>query len=51
MLQTARMPQAKAEEPAAFKSLEKAVRNIVEHMEISEKRTRDSFKSMQDRMA
>lgn len=38
------------EEPAAFKSLETAVRNIVEHIEVSEKRTRDSLKSMQDRM-
>jgi localization factor PodJL len=42
---------ARPEEPAAFKSLETAVRNIVEHIEVSEKRTRDSLKSMQDRMA
>ena len=41
---------ARPEEPAAFKSLETAVRNIVEHIEVSEKRTRDSLKSMQDRM-
>ena len=40
----------RAEEPAAFKSLETAVRNIVEHIEVSEKRTRDSLKTMQDRM-
>jgi localization factor PodJL len=52
VLQTAKMPTiSKPEEPAAFKSLETAVRNIVEHIEISERRTRDSLKSMQDRMA
>ena len=51
VLQTAKMPTvSKPEEPAAFKSLETAVRNIVEHIEISERRTRDSLKSMQDRM-
>jgi localization factor PodJL len=52
VLQTAKMPTiSKPEEPAAFKSLETAVRNIVEHIEISERRTRDTLKSMQDRMA
>ena len=52
VLQTAKMPTiSKPEDPAAFKSLETAVRNIVEHIEISERRTRDSLKSMQDRMA
>ena len=52
VLQTAKMPTlAKPEEPAAFKSLEVAVRNIVEHIEISERRTRDTLKTMQDRMA
>ena len=52
VLQTAKMPTiSKPEEPAAFKSLETAVRNIVEHIEISERRTRDSLKTMQDRMA
>ena len=52
VLQTAKMPTiSKPEEPAAFKSLETAMRNIVEHIEISERRTRDSLKSMQDRMA
>ena len=51
VLQTAKMPTiSRPEEPAAFKSLETAVRNIVEHIEISERRTRDSLKSMQDRM-
>ena len=52
VLQSAKMPTiSKPEEPAAFKSLETAMRNIVEHIEISERRTRDSLKSMQDRMA
>lgn len=52
VLQTAKMPTiSKPEESAPFKSLESAVRNIVEHIEISERRTRDSLKSMQDRMA
>jgi localization factor PodJL len=52
VLQTAKMPTiSKPEESAPFKSLETAVRNIVEHIEISERRTRDSLKSMQDRMA
>jgi localization factor PodJL len=51
VLQTAKMPTiSKPEESAAFKSLETAVRNIVEHIEVSERRTRDGLKSMQDRM-
>jgi localization factor PodJL len=51
VLQTAKMPTiSKPEESAAFKSLESAVRSIVEHIEISERRTRDGLKSMQDRM-
>ena len=51
VLHAGKMPTlAKPEEPAAFKSLEIAVRNIVEHIEISERRTRDTLKSMQDRM-
>jgi localization factor PodJL len=41
----------KPEEHASFQALEKAVRNIVEHLESSEKRTRDSLKLMQDRVA
>ena len=40
----------KSEDPSQLKSLETAVRNIVEHIEVSEKRTRDNLKSMQDRM-
>ena len=34
-----------------YKTLESALRNIVEHIEISERRTRDSLKSVQDRIA
>jgi localization factor PodJL len=38
-------------EPQAIKSLEQAVRNIVEHIEISEKRSRDTLKNMQERLS
>jgi localization factor PodJL len=41
----------KPEEHPSFQALDKAVRNIVDHLENSEKRTRDNFKLMQDRMA
>jgi localization factor PodJL len=41
----------KVEEAPGFQALERAVRNIVEHMEASEKRNRDHFRSLQDRMA
>jgi localization factor PodJL len=41
----------KAEDTPGFQTLEKAVRNIVEHLEVSDKRTRDNLKSLQDRMA
>jgi localization factor PodJL len=44
-------PIAKPEETAGFQTLEKAVRNIVEHLEVSDKRTRDNLKSLQDRMS
>ena len=51
VLTAGKMPTlAKPEDSTAMKSLETAVRNIVEHIEISERRTRDSLKSMQDRM-
>jgi localization factor PodJL len=43
--------EARVEESPGYVALEKAVRNIVEHMESSEKRTRDNFKSLHDRMA
>ncbi len=39
------------EDQPAYTALEKAVRNIVEHMEASEKRNRDNFKSLQERLA
>ena len=42
--------QPKPEDAPGFQVLEKAVRNIVEHLEVSEKRTRDNLKSLQDRM-
>ena len=38
------------EESPGFQALEKAVRNIVEHLEVSDKRTRDNLKSLQDRI-
>lgn len=41
----------KPEDTPAFQSLEKAVRNIIEHIENGERRTRDTLKTMQDRMA
>ena len=44
-------PTTRAEDGAGFQTLEKAVRNIVEHLEVSDKRTRDNLKSLQDRMS
>ncbi len=41
----------KPEEHPSFQALDKAVRNIVEHLEASEKRTRENFKLMQERVA
>jgi localization factor PodJL len=49
--QATKVQQSKPEEHPGYLSLEKAVRNIVEHMETSEKRTRDNFKSLHERMA
>jgi localization factor PodJL len=49
--QAVKQPQPKAEDSPGYVALEKAVRNIVEHMETSEKRTKDNFKSLHDRMA
>lgn len=40
----------KPEDVPGYIALETAIRNVVEHIEISEKRTRGSLKSMQDRM-
>ena len=39
------------EDVPGYSALESAIRSVVEHIEVSEKRTRDSFKSMQDRLA
>ena len=39
------------EKDAGYEALETAVRNIVEHIETSEKRNRDSLASMQERLA
>lgn len=49
--QATKARDTKPEENTGYGALEKAVRNIVEHMETSEKRTRDNFKSLHDRMA
>ncbi len=51
MAQAAKPRDAKPEDNPGYVALEKAVRNIVEHMETSEKRTRDNFKSLHDRMS
>jgi localization factor PodJL len=49
--QATKRNDTKPEDSPGYMALEKAVRNIVEHMETSEKRTRDNFKSLHDRMA
>jgi localization factor PodJL len=49
--QATKRNDARPEDSPGYMALEKAVRNIVEHMETSEKRTRDNFKSLHDRMA
>lgn len=41
----------KPEDVPGFSSLETAIRNVVEHIEVSEGRTRETLKSMQDRLA
>jgi localization factor PodJL len=48
--QAVRPQSTKPEDNPGYVALEKAVRNIVEHMESSEKRTKDNFKSLHDRM-
>jgi localization factor PodJL len=49
--QSTKQRNDKPEENPGYVALEKAVRNIVEHMETSEKRNRDNFKSLQERMS
>lgn len=44
-------PFARPEDVPGYSALESAIRNVVEHIEVSEKRTRDSLKAMQDRMS
>ena len=39
------------EDVPGYSALESAIRSVVEHIEVSEKRTRDSLRSMQDRLA
>ncbi len=39
------------EDVPGYPALETALRNVVDHMETSEKRTRDTLKSLQDRLA
>lgn len=41
---------ARPEDVPGYSALESAIRNVVEHIEVSEKRTRDSLKAMQDRL-
>jgi localization factor PodJL len=50
MTQAKEPPAASAGEPAALKSLEQAVRNIVEHIELSEKRSRENMRALQERI-
>jgi localization factor PodJL len=40
----------KPEDVPGYPALEAAIRNVVEHIEVSEKRTRDSLKAMQERL-
>ncbi|MDE2383404.1 MAG: SEL1-like repeat protein [Alphaproteobacteria bacterium] len=51
-IRTAQQPAAaaKAEDQPSYQALEKAVRNIVEHLEVSDKRTRENMKALQERM-
>jgi len=44
------VPQQKFEETPSYQALEKAVRNIIEHLDVSDKRTRENMKTLQDRM-
>ncbi len=50
-LASTRTPPPRPEDNLGYQTLEKAVRGIVEHMETSEKRNKDTFKSLQDRIA
>jgi localization factor PodJL len=43
-------PPERPEENQAYQTLEKALRNVVDHIEVSEKHTRETLKQLQDRM-
>jgi localization factor PodJL len=45
-----KLPQRAADVPG-YQALEEALRHVIEHIELSETRTRDSIKSLQDRLA
>lgn len=48
--QITRHQPVKFEETPSYQALEKAVRNIIEHLDVSDKRTRDNMKTLQDRI-
>ena len=53
--QVSRLPEVKTferpEDVPGFSSLETALRNVVDHIEVSDKRTRDTLKDLQERIA
>ncbi len=53
--QVAKLPTMKSfdkpEDVPGFSSLETALRNVVDHIEVSDKRTRDTLKTLQDRIS
>ncbi|MBG1232853.1 peptidoglycan-binding protein [Aestuariivirga litoralis] len=44
-------PVPKFEETPSYQALEKAVRNIIEHLDVSDKRIRENMKTLQDQMS
>ena len=48
--QVSRAVERQPGEAPGYQALETALRNIVDHIEVSEKRTRETLKAMQDRM-
>jgi localization factor PodJL len=51
VLQQRAEPYARPEDVPGYSALESAIRNVIEHIEVSEKRTRDSLTAMQDRLS
>jgi localization factor PodJL len=51
VVQAQRPKTERPEEAPAYQSLEKAMRNIVDHIEVSEKRNRETLKGLQDRIS